>query len=131
MKRDEMGDLPQQCVYEAGRAVARNYYERLAKVQEEGALWTERFFVEGEDPRVDLAGSIAVIFDMDAGEKSLNVYEALADGSLALTEAEKQGIRGLRCGDVFNTVRTVKALMPAILAKADALFERIMRESGT
>lgn len=124
----EKGDLPQECVYEAGKSVVRRYYRNLAELQEIGNVWSESFFIKGEDPRVKLAGLLAVVFDMDADERPLKVFEELVTGRLALTKAERDAMRGLRCGEVFDTVRTVKSLMPAVMNKADRLFKKLTAE---
>lgn len=125
-------DTPQQCIHDAAEVVAAAHFREVDEARFMRTGGYRRYRVKGVDARVALAGTLAVYFNIDAGERAETLWWALSNHHLDdLTELERGAIALLmRKNELLDTVRTVKALMFKIEGEARALFEDAMSGSS-
>lgn len=128
---DSYSDTPQQCIHDAAEVVMAAHLRQAdeARFMQTGGY--RRYRVKGVDARVALAGTLAVYFNIDSGERAETLWWAISNHYLDLNELERGAVALLkRKNELLDTVRTVKALMFDIEREARLLFEDLTSGGG-
>lgn len=127
-------DTPQQCIHDAAERIVAAHFREVDQARFMRTGGHRRYRVKGVDARVALAGTLAVCFNIDAGERAETLWWALSNNYLNLSDVERGAVALLtRKNELLDTVRSVKALMLTIEFEARTLFEDAMsgRSNGS